>query len=257
MPRAFNVSKVSWEFSLALRSNATSCRPCNGVETSASAREGEVDGCWVSEQLGDFAGELTVGAGGQRPGTSERAMFDRRFGVPHLVEGGAVLVAAPYLQRGVINLQEVRLVVGQGVELTGEAVEVGALEHASCGVHQQLQGGESLLPVDDVAGREMPRLQLVRLHHDRAEEVGRLAEGIPLSRLDQPADVLPERRLLVLLVPHIRPLEQRHHQLLRQIEDLYGSAHGCFHGDILPRCAGLAQRGLGGKPEWLPVMPRN
>lgn len=125
--------------------------------------------------------------------------------------------------------------MGQGVELAGEGVEVGALGYASCGVHQQLQGRESLLPVDDVAGREMTQLRSCAWTTIASRKWANLPKGSRWRASISLRTSCQSGAHWVLLIPHLRPLEQRHHQLLRQIENLHGSAHRCFHRDILPR----------------------
>lgn len=55
--------------------------------------------------------------------------------------------------------------------------------------------------------------QFGRLDNDRPEEVWPLRERLSLPSLDQPANVLPQRRPLRLFIPHVLALEQEHNQL--------------------------------------------
>ena len=67
------------------------------------------------------------------------------------------------------------------------------------------------------AGR-LPVCVVLGLHHHRPQEVRRCRVRVVQPELGHPAHVLPQRQPLLGLVPHVGALEQRHHQVLRQVE---------------------------------------
>ena len=94
------------------------------------------------------------------------------------------------------------------------------LQRRSGRVHEQLQRGQALLTVDDAARLQITEDRLLRLNDDRAEKVLGSQRTVAQPELGQPPDVLPQRRPLLLLLPDVRPLERRHHEVLRLHEDL-------------------------------------
>lgn len=88
------------------------------------------------------------------------------------------------------------------------------LHHQLGCVQHQLQRGDPLLPVDNVADSDEPGRDLLLFQHYRAEEVGHAecAErswGCIQDLLGDRTDVLPQRLPLVFLGPHVWPLKQR------------------------------------------------
>ena len=70
---------------------------------------------------------------------------------------------------------------------------------------------------------------LVSLKNDRAEEVLWIQVRFGDPELGDPTDVLPQRLPLLLLLPHVRALEQRDHEVLRQVEQLQRGALERLH----------------------------
>src|SRR4051812_46214598 len=60
--------------------------------------------------------------------------------------------------------------------------------------------------------------------------MSRRREGITKSHLGQASNVTPQGDPLLLLLPHVRPLKQRHDELLRKAEDLHRRSDGGLHG---------------------------
>ena len=115
-----------------------------------------------------------------------------------------------------------------------ECVLAERLERRRGCVHEQLQGRQALLAIDDAARLQIPKDRLLCLNHDRTEEVPGIAGRLREPELRQPPDVLPQRRPLLVLLPDVRPLEQRHHQVLRLHEDILRSADVRFHQTAPP-----------------------
>jgi len=66
------------------------------------------------------------------------------------------------------------------------------------------------------------------------EEVGGVQVGLGDAQLRNPADVLPERFPLLCLLPDVRTLEERDHEVLGQVEQLQRCPLEGLHGLILP-----------------------
>lgn len=71
------------------------------------------------------------------------------------------------------------------------------------------------------------------LQHDRSEEVLRCQMRLVDAKLGNTADVLPERLPLLIFLPDVGALEQRDHEVLRQVEQLQRRPLEGLHGVIL------------------------
>ena len=108
------------------------------------------------------------------------------------------------------------------------------LHHLLRGIEQQLQCRQALLAVDDMPRGDVADLTLGLIDDDRSEEVRRRLLCSEARRdlqqlLGDPANVLPQRVPLVLLVPHIRTLEQRDHVPDVVPEDVRRCERLCLH----------------------------
>ena len=83
-------------------------------------------------------------------------------------------------------------------------------------VEEELQRRQPLLPVDDRPFLHRPSRILHLLEHDCAKEMRVMpAAGVLKQPLRDAHDVTPQRLPLVVLIPHIWPLKQRHDKPLR------------------------------------------
>jgi hypothetical protein len=162
-------------------------------------------------------------------------MVDGGLGVHHLVEGIAVLVAVAELEPGARTEHIDVLVVCEPIELTGKRVFADRLQRPSGRVHEHLQRGQALLTVDDAARLEISQDGLLRLNNDRAKEVLGISRRLHQPELSQPPHVLPERRPLLLLLPDVRSLKRRHHEMLRLHEDVLRRPDVGLHQPVLSR----------------------
>ncbi len=99
-----------------------------------------------------------------------------------------------------------------------------------------------LLAVDDAARLQAAENRLLRLNDDRPEEVLGVSGRLRQAQLGQPPDVLPQRRPLLVLLPDVRPLERRHHEVLGLHEDVLRRPDVRFHQARSYAPKGFAQR---------------
>lgn len=112
----------------------------------------------------------------------ERLMVDRHPCVHDLLERGAILVAVAELEPRVRRAGNIDvLVVGESIKLPRKCVLADRLERPRGCVHEQLQGRQALLAIDDAARLQIAKDRLLRLDHDRTQKV----PGIP-GRLQEP-----------------------------------------------------------------------
>ena len=156
-------------------------------------------------------------------------MFDGRLSVHHLVEGMAIPVAVAELEPCFCAEDVDVLVVGESIELARKRVLADCFERRGRCIHEQLQGGQPLLAIDDAARLEVTEDRLPCLNHDRAKEVLGIGRRLPEPEIRQPPNVLPQRRPLLFLLPDVRPLERRHHEVLRLHEDVLRRPDVRFH----------------------------
>ena len=165
--------------------------------------------------LADLVDEVGVGLGD--PGV--RLLLRHLQVVAHRgAEGGLVVVGRPHLEDVVVGTCDGPAVEDQRRHGVGVLLPAVLLHHQLGGVQQQLERGEPLLPVDNVAHVDEPDWHRSLLDDDRAEEVRRdvrQVEWAQVGRLDQPLgdgpDVVPERLPLILLIPDVWSLEERDH----------------------------------------------
>jgi hypothetical protein len=86
----------------------------------------------------------------QRAGVLKRIVVDRRFSVHDLVERRAIAIRVPQLEPRLTVRNKVVGIVGERVKPTSEHVLPAFFEHRGRGVHQELQGGQTLLTVNNV-----------------------------------------------------------------------------------------------------------
>ena len=102
-------------------------------------------------------------------------------------------------------------------------------------VKEELQCCQPLLPVDYGPFLHRPSRVLHLLEHDCAKEMRVLPSGRVLKQaLRHTDDVTPQRLPLVVLVPHIWPLEQRHDEPLRLHEHHLRCANLSLHPTVAP-----------------------
>ena len=198
-----------------------------------------------------------------RFGVPKVTVVDRRLGCHHFVERRVVLVEVPELQPALPVLNVLLRVQREVFEPPRQLVEAGLGEERTRRICQNLQCGEALLAVDDVPRRQTLALRLVGLDDDRPEEVGSVQVGLGDAQLRNPADVLPERFPLLCLLPDVRTLEKRDHEMLRQVEQLQRRPLEGLHGLILlagPTVAGRIARAGPAQPldqraEWSDYRP--
>lgn len=99
------------------------------------------------------------------------SVLDGRLGLHHFIERHSVPVAVPELQTRREPMDVDLIVVCELAELGGEVIVTRRFECCGRSVHQQLQGREPLLAVDDAARLHAAEDRLLSLNHDRAEEV--------------------------------------------------------------------------------------
>ena len=87
---------------------------------------------------------------------------------------------------------------------------------------QYLQGGESLLSVDDVPGLYTAQGSGDELDDYGPEEVCRRLV-VAFDDVDEAGDVLPERCPLPVFGPDVRTLEERDDETGRRMEDGFGA----------------------------------
>jgi len=172
----------------------------------------------LGQPFPDSPDEEAMGAGEQRPRVLQVVVVDRRLSVHHLVERCLVLVRMPQLQPGPTTSDVKLEVVRHHLELACQGILTCLVQHRARRVHQQLEGGQALLTIDDVPGGKSSQLVVMCLHDHRTEEVRtrEVRRGDP--KLRDPPHVLPQREPLLDLIPDVWPLEQRDHQVLRQRE---------------------------------------
>jgi hypothetical protein len=79
-------------------------------------------------------------------------MVDGHLCVHHLVKRSSILVAVAELETRVRSAGNIDvLVVGESTKLARKCVFAARLERGRGCVHEQLQGSQALLPVDDAA----------------------------------------------------------------------------------------------------------
>ena len=82
------------------------------------------------------------------------------------------------------------------------------------GVQKQLESSKSLLAIDHVADGDEARGDELLVKHDRPEKMWRWCRAVAGRRVKEAfsdcAHVFPERLPLLVKVPHVWPLEQRH-----------------------------------------------
>ncbi|MNZ82180.1 hypothetical protein D3C78_1008730 [compost metagenome] len=132
----------------------------------------------------------------------------RATGPMHLGIGPAVEVGRQQLA-DLLRLVDHRGAVGdQRVEALEVALAAQAPAQIAQGDQQQLQGGEALLAIDDLAQLHPAGVVVLLLEHHRTEEVR--AQSLAGQRqAEQPLEVIPERLPVALAPPHIGALEQR------------------------------------------------
>ncbi|GAB3998610.1 hypothetical protein GCM10029992_24890 [Glycomyces albus] len=157
--------------------------------------------------------------------------FEVRIGVEGLREGVPVVFGRPEFEALGLAAEGGRAVGGQLLQVLGEQFVASFGEHGADRADDQLQGGGSLLPVDNLVPGNVADPRGPGLVDDRAEEVvrdgGLLAVCGDLA-LRHAEDVGPQWRPLVLLVPHVRPLERRDLVVHLPVEELAGAEGICF-----------------------------
>ena len=96
-----------------------------------------------------------------------------RVNVHDLVECVPVSVRVPNLERRLARRHEVGRIVREVRQLLRKIVLSSLLEHQRDRVHEQLDGGESLLAVDEVPRGQVVDAGRLRLEDHGAKEVGR------------------------------------------------------------------------------------
>ena len=168
------------------------------------------------EPLASLLAEEPMGLDHSLAGEPDDAVVERRLGAHHGVERWAVAVRRPDLE----------LILGPGPErlrVRHERLDPHCRRRSAHreqldvqGVQQQLQRRQPLLAVDDRSLLHQPGRVLDLLQDDGAEKVRMvLPSGLRQEPIGHPNDVVPQRLPLVLLVPDVRSLEQRHDKPLR------------------------------------------
>jgi hypothetical protein len=148
------------------------------------------------------------------PGGTQRRR-DRGVVVHDHPERCLVPVSGPDLEHLVGVLGDLRIVQHQNPQCLGIHRNPVLLDDVLSGIQQQLQRGQSLLAIDDVADGDEACGDELLVKDDRSEEMrghrcGTVARGRVEQAFGDRADVLPQRLPLVFKAPHVRPLEQRH-----------------------------------------------
>lgn len=163
------------------------------------------------------------------PAVLERLVVDGRLGIHDFGEGGTILVRVFELEDGRTRAHEALVVVGEATQAVGERCLAARVERTLRRIEQHLQRRESLLPVNDLVGHEIAQASRLQLEDDRTQEVLHFGLRAGEAKIRQPADVLPQRFSLLLLLPHIRPLEERNLQVLRRCEGQEWRPNVRFH----------------------------
>ncbi|GAA4873547.1 hypothetical protein GCM10025788_09920 [Serinicoccus chungangensis] len=148
------------------------------------------------------------------------------------MEGSAVLVGVLHLQQLILSQAEMSSIVSQGAELLRQTFLIDCRKALRHGIHQHLQGRQSLLSVDDRERADSTHVAQLLLQHDGPKEVGGIADSVVESQLAETTNVRPQRGKLVFLCPDVGALKKRHRQVLREGEDLLGCLDEGVH-DVL------------------------
>jgi hypothetical protein len=229
VPRALSVSKISWGVLLGPKIDDHQLQRAGDDGREHLGAHRELGQPLLTQPPLDLLTEETMTSGEQAAAVLESRIVDRRIGPHDLVVAGTVAVGVPELEQLVVILDIVGRVVRQLLQPTREIILSPRLQHRSRRVHQQLQGRQPLLAIDDEPGLEGTRLVVLRLEHHSAQEMGGRTGEVAETQLGHAAHVLPQRHPLVLLIPYVRTLEQRNYQVLRQVENLQRRAHNSLH----------------------------
>lgn len=124
-------------------------------------------------------------------------------------ERRSIDVRRPDLQQ-VGPLGPQRIVLGEVGDQLRVGVGANRRQRPHGGGEQKLQRREPLLPIDHDELRDLTRDHRHAVEHDRAEEMRPHLRGAHLLVAEHRADVIPQQLPLMLAVPDIRPLIQRH-----------------------------------------------
>jgi hypothetical protein len=147
-------------------------------------------------------------------------IVDRQFGRHDFLECWSVTVRGPHLELVLIVVAVLFVVANQLQESGRWPLRTDSNKFGVKCVKHQLEGGQSLLAVNDRANLKVARRIRKLLENDGTEKVRLKINGRrPEEPVRDTLNVSPERFPLILPVPNVGTLKEWHEEPLRHIED--------------------------------------